>query len=86
MKKAIKLTSHTTAMHLMVQFPSDGVVPRERFGPFSQFFVRTATEQSTEQFMAHWQVVQDLEHVDQDGNWHSEQHKGLQRVDHLETA
>ena len=33
--KAIKLTSHTTAMHLMVEFPGNGVVPRQRSGPGS---------------------------------------------------
>ena len=25
--KAIKLTSHTTAMHLMVEFPGNGMIP-----------------------------------------------------------
>ena len=58
--KAIKLTSHTAAMHLMVEFPGDRVVPRERFGPVPQLFVGTATEQRAEQLMAHWQVVQNL--------------------------
>ena len=33
--KAMKLTSHTTAMHLMVQFSGNGVVPLQRFGPGS---------------------------------------------------
>ena len=59
----MKLTSHTAAMHLMIQFPSDGVVPRERFGPIPQFFVGAATEQRAEQLMAHGQVVQYLQHV-----------------------
>ena len=56
----MKLTSHTAAMHLMIQFPSNGVVPRERFGPIPQFFVGAASEQCLETLMAHWQVVQDL--------------------------
>ena len=55
--KAIKLTSHTAAMHLMVQFSGDGVVPRERLGPIPQLFMGAATKQRTETLMAHWQVV-----------------------------
>ena len=47
-------------MDLVIQFPSNGVVPRERFGPISQLFVGAASEQGAEAFMAHWQVVQDL--------------------------
>ena len=68
--KAVKLTSHTTAMDLVIQFSGDGVVPRERFGPIPQLFMRTASEQRTEQLMAHGQVVQGLEHVYQDRNRH----------------
>ena len=59
----MKLTSHATSMDLVIQFSSDGVVPRERFGPIPQLFMRTATEQRAEQLMAHGQVVQYLEHV-----------------------
>ena len=62
--KAMKLTSHAAAMDLVIQFPSDGVVPRQRSGPGSYFFVGTATEQGTETLMAHRQVVQDLQHVE----------------------
>ena len=51
------LTSHTAAMDLVIEFPGNGMVPRERFGPIPQFFVRTATEQRAEQLMAHGQVV-----------------------------
>ena len=57
-------------MDLMIQFPGDGMVPRERFGPIPQLFVRAATEQRAEQLMAHRQVVQDLEHVNQDRDRH----------------
>ena len=64
------LTSHTAAMDLVIQFSSDRVVPRERFGPISQLFVRTATEQRAEQLMAHGQVVQDLEHLNQHRDRH----------------
>ena len=71
-------------MHLMIQFPGDGMVPRERFGPIPQLFMRTATEQRAEQLMAHGQVVHNLQHVDQYGDGHREQHNRLQRVDHLE--
>ena len=57
MKKAMKLTSHTAAMDLVIQFSGDGVVPRERFGPLSQLLMRTASEQRAEQLVAHGQVV-----------------------------
>ena len=66
----MKLTSHATSMDLMIQFPGNGVVPRERFGPIPQLFMGAATEQRAEQLMAHGQVVQDLEHVNQYGNRH----------------
>ena len=82
--KAIKLTSHTASMDLVIQFPGDRVVPRERFGPIPQLFVGTATEQRAEQLMAHGQVVQYLEHVNQHRDGHREQHNGLQRAYHLE--
>ena len=59
----MKLTSHATSMDLMVEFPGDGVVPRERFGPIPQLFMGAATEQRAEQLMAHRQVVQDLQHI-----------------------
>ena len=55
--KAIKLTSHTASMDLVIQFPGDGVVPRERFSPRSQLFVGTSAEQRAEQLMTHGQVV-----------------------------
>ena len=58
--KAMKLTSHTAAMHFVVQFSGDGVVPRERFGPGSQLFMRASAEQCLETFMAHGQVVENL--------------------------
>ena len=57
-------------MHLVVQFSGDRVVPRERFGPRSQFFMGASAEQRLETLMAHWQVVQDLEHVNQYGDGH----------------
>ena len=80
----MKLTSHAASMDLMVQFPGDGVVPRERFGPRSQLFMRTATEQGAETLMTHWQVMQDLQHVNQDRDGYREQHNRLERVDHLD--
>ena len=74
----MKLTSHTTAMHLMVQFSGNGMVPRERFGPIPQLFMGTSAKQRAEQLMAHRQVMQYLQHVDQDHNRHREQHNGLE--------
>ena len=34
-KKGTGLTSHSTAKDFMIQFPSDGVVPRQRLGQIS---------------------------------------------------
>ena len=64
--KVIKLTSHAAAMDLVVEFPGNRVVPRQRFGPGSQLFMGTSAEQRTKTLMAHRQVVQDLQHVKQD--------------------
>ena len=50
-------------MHLVIEFPGNGVVPRERFGPLSQLFVGAPSEQGAEQLMAHGQVVENLQHI-----------------------
>ena len=71
-------------MDPVIQFPGDGMVPRERFGPISQLFMRTSSKEGAETFVSHWQVVQDLDHVNEDRNRHREQHQRLERVDHLE--
>ena len=71
-------------MHLVIQFSGDRVVPRERLGPIPQLFVRTASEQRTEQFMTHGQMVENLQHVYQYGDRHREQHNGLQGAHHDE--
>ena len=71
-------------MDLVIQFPGDGVVPRERFGPIPQLFMGTSTEQRAEQLMAHGQVVENLQHLYQDRDRHREQHNGLQGAHHLE--
>ena len=47
-------------MHFVIQFSGDGVVPRERFSPGSQFFMGAASKQRAEQLMAHGQVVENL--------------------------
>ena len=65
-------------MDLMIQFPGDGMIPRERFGPIPQLFMGAATKQRAEQLMAHGQVVENLQHVDQYGNRYGEQHDGLE--------
>ena len=80
----MKLTSHTTAMHLVIQFSGDGVVPRERSGPGSQLFMGASPEQGAEQLVTHWQVVQDLQHLNQNRNRDREQHQRLQRIHHDE--
>ena len=78
------LTGHTAAMDLMIQFSGDGMVPREGFRPIPQLFVRTTTEQRAEQLMAHGQMVENLEHVNQHRDRNGEQYNGLQRVHHLD--
>ena len=62
----MKLTSHTATMDFMVEFSGDGVVPRERLGPIPQLLMSTASKQGAEQFVAHRQVVHNLQHIDQD--------------------
>ena len=54
------LTRHTTAMHLMIQAPGHGVVPRQRFGPIPQLFVGAVSEEGAQTFLAHREVMQDL--------------------------
>ena len=77
-------------MDLVIQFSGDGMVPRERFRPIPQFFMGAATEQCTEQLVAHGQMVQYLQHVNQHRNRHGVQNNRLERVtkvarvDHLE--
>ena len=71
-------------MHLMIQFPGDGMVPRERLGPISQLFVGAASKQRAEQLMAHGQVVENLQHVYQDRDGHREQNQRLQGAHHVE--
>ena len=74
----MKLTSHTAAMDFMVQFPGDRVIPRERLGPIPQFFVGTPSEQSAEQLVAHGQMMENLQHIDQDRDRNREQNQRLE--------
>ena len=78
------LTRHATAMNLMVEFPGDRVVPRQRFGPIPQFLMGAASEEGAETFMTHQEVVKNLQHVKQDRERHGVQHNRLQRVHHLD--
>ena len=71
-------------MHFVIQFSGDGVVPRERFSPGSQFFMGAASKQRAEQLVAHGQVVQKFQHVNQDRNRYREQNQRLERTHHLE--
>ena len=73
-------------MDLMIQFPGDGVVPRERLGPFSQLLMGASTEQRAEQLVAHGQMVENLQHLYQHGDGHREQNQRLQGAYHLEIA
>ena len=58
--KAIKLTSHATAMDLVIEFPGDRVVPRQRFGPIPQFLMSAASEGGAETFVTHREVMENL--------------------------
>ena len=73
----MKLTSHTASMDLMIEFPGNGMVPRQRFGPIPQLFVGAPSEQGAETFMAHREVMQDLQHIKENSNRYREQHNGL---------
>ena len=78
------LTRHATAMHLMIEFPGDRMVPRQRFGPIPQFLMSAASEEGAETFVTHREVMENLQHFEQHGDWYGVQHNGLQRAHHLE--
>ena len=78
------LTSHSTAMHLVIQFSGNGVVPRQRFGPIPQLFMGTTPEQGLQTFMTHRGVIENLQHIKQHRDRHGVQHNRLQRAHHLD--
>ena len=82
--KAIKLTSHTASMDLVIQFPSNGMIPRQCSGPSSQLFVGAASKHGTQAFVTHREVAQQLQHIKQDRDWYGVQNNRLQRAHHLE--
>ena len=59
-KENMGLTSHSTAMHLMIQGSGNGMVPRQRFGQIPQLLVGGSPEQGAQTFVAHREVVEDL--------------------------
>ena len=83
-KKQMGLTSHAAAMDLMIQFPGNGVVPRQCLGPIPQFFMGTSPEQGVQTFLAHRQAVQHLQHLKQNSNRYRLQHNRLERTHHLD--
>ena len=54
----MKLTRHATTMDLVVEFPGDRVVPRQRFGPIAQFLMGAASEKGAQAFLSHREAVQ----------------------------
>ena len=76
--KAIKLTSHAAAMHLVIEFPGNGVVPGQRFRPIPQLLMGTASEKGAQTFLAHREAVQHLQHLKQDRNRYGVQNNRLQ--------
>ena len=71
------LTSHSTAMDLMIQGSGNGVVPRQRFGQIPQLLVGASSEQGAQAFLAHREVVENLQHIKQDRERHGVQNNGL---------
>ena len=59
-KAKIRLTRHATAMNLVIEFPGDRVVPRQRFGPIPQFLMSAASEEGAETFVTHRKVMENL--------------------------
>ena len=76
--KAIRLTRHATAMHLMIEFLGDRVVPLQRFGPIPQFLIGAASEEGAETFVTHREVMENLQHIEQDRDGYGVQHQGLE--------
>ena len=62
------------------------MVPGQRLGPSSQFLVGAASQHGAQTFFAHRQVVQQLQHIKEDGNWHGVQYQRLERVDHFDST
>ena len=59
-KSKMGLTRHATAMNLVIEFPGDRVVPRQRFGPIPQFLMSGASEEGAETFVTHRKVMENL--------------------------
>ena len=47
-------------MNLVIEFPGDRVVPRQRFGPIPQFLMSAASEEGAETFVTHRKVMENL--------------------------
>ena len=73
-------------MHLMIEFPGDRMVPRQRFGPIPQLLMGAASEQGAQAFATIRQVAQQLQHIEQDRNRYRVQHNGLERAQHLDQS
>ena len=56
-KKQMGLTSHSTAMDLVIQAPGNGVVPRQRFSQIPQLFMGAYSEQGVQTFVTHREAV-----------------------------
>ena len=63
-------------MDLVIQFPGNGMVPRQRFGPaqlfLAQLFMGASSEEGTETLVAHREVMENLQHIKQDRNRYRE--------------
>ena len=61
--KAIGLTSHSTAMNLMIQSPGDGMVPRQCLGKISQLLEGALSEQGSETVFPQGKMPQRLQKI-----------------------
>ena len=59
-EKSLRLTSHSAAMDLMIEFPGNGVVPRQLFGQIPQLFMGASPEQDAQTVVSQRQVPQGL--------------------------
>ena len=64
-------------MHLMIDFSIDGMTTRQDLGPIPQFMVGTPSEKRTQNRLAHWQVVENLQHVEENRDRDTVQHNRL---------
>ena len=84
--KVIGLTSHSSAMNLVIQFTSNGVVPGQGFSEIPQLFFGASSEQGAQAILTYREPVQGLQHFKYHRDGHGIQHDRRQRTYHLEST